>query len=190
MNEVIEKSLVEEIIKLARRIRRFTAHSDRHLSRLDTLKLMLLENPGINLRDLARRMDIRPPSLSEWLDKLLEEGLVTKERDEKDKRAIQLFLTPAGQDQAKQLRKRGESPDFLSEFLTSEEKEEFFKLCQKLNDGMDEKRKQRHKDRKSGKTKSRKHHSKHRKPRERTLPKKDQGSTNESVEAEKEGESL
>lgn len=143
-----EKTISEEIGRLARRIRRLTAQNDQHLSRMDTLKILLLDNEGVSLRGLARIMDVRPPSLSEWIDKLMEEGLVLKERDENDKRLIKLMLSPKGKEEALILKDKYNQPGPLAGALSEAEEEQFFALCLKLNEVLDCLRKEHHENQK------------------------------------------
>lgn len=50
---------------------------------------------GIRQVDLADYMDIQPISLARLLDQLAENGWIERRPDPKDRRAFQLFLTPA-----------------------------------------------------------------------------------------------
>lgn len=50
---------------------------------------------GIRQVDLADFMDIQPISLARLLDQLAESGLIERRPDPKDRRAFQLYLTPA-----------------------------------------------------------------------------------------------
>ena len=50
---------------------------------------------GIRQVDLADFMEIQPISLARLLDQLAESGLIERRPDPKDRRAFQLYLTPA-----------------------------------------------------------------------------------------------
>jgi DNA-binding MarR family transcriptional regulator len=50
---------------------------------------------GIRQVDLADFMEIQPISLARLLDQLAEAGLIERRPDPKDRRAFQLYLTPA-----------------------------------------------------------------------------------------------
>ena len=53
--------------------------------------------PGINQVTLADRLEIQPISLVRTIDRLQEEGLVAREPDPNDRRAVQLVLTDKAQ---------------------------------------------------------------------------------------------
>lgn len=55
------------------------------------------EQPGIGVNGLARAMDVRQPTASNLLRSLVEQGLVEVRRDERDGRAVKLFLKPAAE---------------------------------------------------------------------------------------------
>ncbi len=98
MGKTNNGGIAEAIQTLARRMRRFSAHHGDHVNRLERLLLLLLllDNDAISMRDLASLLDIRLPSLSQWLDRLVEEGEVTRKRDEDDKRVVRISLTEKG----------------------------------------------------------------------------------------------
>lgn len=58
---------------------------------------VLAERPGIGVGELARAMDVHQSTASNLLKPLLEAGLALAERTGKDRRAVQLTITPAGQ---------------------------------------------------------------------------------------------
>jgi DNA-binding MarR family transcriptional regulator len=51
----------------------------------------------INSRDLSKRMDVAPSTISIYVRRLVQKGLVREERDQKDRRTWWLHLTEAGQ---------------------------------------------------------------------------------------------
>jgi len=51
---------------------------------------------GASQRELAELMRIEPPTLVRHLDKLAEEGLVERRRDEHDRRVTRIVVTAAG----------------------------------------------------------------------------------------------
>lgn len=53
--------------------------------------------PGLSQRELADRMHIQGPTVLRHLDRLEAEGLVTRTRDERDRRIQRIHLTPEGQ---------------------------------------------------------------------------------------------
>ncbi|RMF88660.1 MAG: MarR family transcriptional regulator [Planctomycetota bacterium] len=59
---------------------------------------------GVQQHELARRMMITPPTMSGILDRLAKAGLIRREPDPADERAVRVFLLPAG----KRMRKKVE----------------------------------------------------------------------------------
>ena len=57
----------------------------------------LVRSEGINQAQLADRMEVVPITLVRLIDKLEASGLVERRADPRDRRAYQLFLTPAAQ---------------------------------------------------------------------------------------------
>jgi DNA-binding MarR family transcriptional regulator len=54
------------------------------------------ERDGSSQRELAEGMLVEPPTLVRHLDKLAEEGLVERRRDEHDRRIVRVSLTATG----------------------------------------------------------------------------------------------
>lgn len=132
MDATEKKSLSEEVMRLARRIRRHS-HGKGHFGRLDRLRVLLLANEGISLRDLAGLMDMRPPSVSEWLDQLLLNREIEKAQGAEDRRMVQIFLTEKGKELALAAKERAKGfVDILAGCLSSEEEEVFSDTCKRL----------------------------------------------------------
>lgn len=128
------ENLAEVIMRLARRIRH-SSSDDYHINRLDRLRLLLLAHDAIGLRELAQLMDMRPPSVSEWLDKLLESGEINKVRDEEDKRAVRISLTDKGYQLAKAAKEKAKEPlDIFAGCLPAEQEKMFIATCRQLHE--------------------------------------------------------
>ncbi len=68
------------------------------LTALQYTALTVLErHPGITSAELARNSFVRAQSMAEMVSYLLERGLVTRERDERNRKQYLLSLTPDGQ---------------------------------------------------------------------------------------------
>lgn len=52
--------------------------------------------PGIGVNDLARELDVRQPTASNLVKALAEQDLIEVRRDERDGRAVMLYVRPAG----------------------------------------------------------------------------------------------
>src|SRR5882757_2595168 len=61
------------------------------------------ENEGSSQRELAELMHIEPPTLVRHLDKLADEGLVERRRDDNDRRVLRIYLTTPGRRRLKEL---------------------------------------------------------------------------------------
>lgn len=137
-------SLGEEVMRLARRIHRYTHHNKGHVTREDRLLQLLLVNDGISLRDLARLMDMRPPSVSEWLDKLLASEEITKEQDTEDRRMVRISLTAKGRERALAAEAKAKhSVGIFAGCLEPSEEKAFIDSCRRLHQHLDDLR--RHK---------------------------------------------
>lgn len=132
-------NLADEIMRLARRIRRYNHHRQGHVTRLDRLLQLLLVNEGISLRDLACLMDMRPPSVSEWLDKLLVSGDVNKKQDSQDRRMVRISLTAKGRKRALAAEKKvKQSADIFAGCLEPATEKAFVESCRRLHQHLQE----------------------------------------------------
>lgn len=61
-----------------------------------TMLALILDNPGVTARQLARALAVTPPNVTVWLDRLEMRGLVGRTRSETDGRVQHLRLTEAG----------------------------------------------------------------------------------------------
>ncbi len=61
-----------------------------------TLLALILDNPDVTARQLARALAVTPPNIAIWLDRLDSRGLVSRTRSETDARVQHLRLTDAG----------------------------------------------------------------------------------------------
>ena len=58
---------------------------------------VIRDRAGIGVNELARALDVRQPTASNLVKSLVEQELVEVRRDERDRRAVMLFVRPAGQ---------------------------------------------------------------------------------------------
>jgi DNA-binding MarR family transcriptional regulator len=56
----------------------------------------LAEEPGLRVRDLADRHRLAPNTISNLIQQMVTDGLVSRSPDEADRRAVTVELTPAG----------------------------------------------------------------------------------------------
>ena len=61
-----------------------------------TVLKLIADNPDVSARQLSRALAVTPPNITMWVDRLVERGLVTRERSATDGRAQHLRTTEAG----------------------------------------------------------------------------------------------
>lgn len=61
-----------------------------------TLLALVQHNPGVTAAQLALALAVTPPNLASYMDSLAKRGLVLREADARDRRALQLRLTADG----------------------------------------------------------------------------------------------
>ena len=89
---------------------------------------------GVNQRELAFILDIRPQSLGELLQKLEQGGYISRKPSEDDKRAMMVELTEKG----KNLKFQRPNYDELFNCLNEEEQENLKNYLQKISDRLEE----------------------------------------------------
>ena len=96
---------------------------------------MLESHDGIQVKDVAEALDIRPSSASELVSKLESRGLVRVEGNTKDRRVRQIFITEAGKDFIAKLRTmRAEQTGAIFDGLDAAEQTQLLALLRKMND--------------------------------------------------------
>ncbi|SNV65675.1 MarR family winged helix-turn-helix transcriptional regulator [Veillonella rodentium] len=107
--------------------------SGKENSRQRILIELYMRGQGASQKDLVNALDMRPATVSEQLDILIEQGYVTKHIDFMDKRVSIIGLTSEGEKLGKELSLSYE--DYLKHIfsgLSDVEKDELFSLLQKL----------------------------------------------------------
>lgn len=91
----------------------------------------------LSQRQLADVVSMKPGSLTEALEKMESQGLVTRKRDVHDKRIIRVAITPSGQREWAHIQQDRKSfgRQLLSS-LTSEEREQAVKIATKLHQSL------------------------------------------------------
>ena len=96
---------------------------------------LLIENGEMSQRSIQDILDIKSGSLSELVRKMEAENLISREKDEADRRNITIKITPKGIERAEensQILKKQEQVMFNS--LNDEEQEQLYTLLKKLID--------------------------------------------------------
>jgi DNA-binding MarR family transcriptional regulator len=83
-------------IHLLRRVRRVDEATGLSAARLSALSVVVFGGP-MTLGRLARTEQVSPPTMSKLVDALEREGLVTREADDRDGRAVVVAATEEGQ---------------------------------------------------------------------------------------------
>ena len=95
--------------------------------------------PEISQKELQDQLGIEPGSMSELVIKLEHKGLITRRKDETDKRMTKLLITDLGLELSKEIEVRASEEDQLvAELLTAEEQEQLKGLLLKLLKGWEE----------------------------------------------------
>jgi MarR family transcriptional regulator, organic hydroperoxide resistance regulator len=121
--------LIKEIIGLHRRVNRILRDYDvdvwMDLSlTVPQLKcLFFISNQGkTNFRKLAERLKVSPSNITGIIDRLVEQGLVTRAENPEDRRILLLQTTPKGETMIAELREKRSS--YLAQILTDLKMEE------------------------------------------------------------------
>jgi len=94
-----------------------------------TLLDKISEHPGCGVQDIADHLDVSSPTVSVGVSKLEESGLVEREPNPKDARAVQFFLTAHGKNLHNRFQKsRLQKLRRLFAGLNSQEQEALLKL--------------------------------------------------------------
>jgi MarR family transcriptional regulator, transcriptional regulator for hemolysin len=95
----LKKQIVSQLVETSRLLRNYIDHraKTRGTTRAQWIVLFRLrEQEGLSQVDLADVLELQPISLVRLLDRLVEQGLVERRSDPRDRRANRLFLTAAG----------------------------------------------------------------------------------------------
>lgn len=94
---------------------------------------VIADHDGLNQKELAELLEIRSASISELLNKLERANLITRERNEADKRIQHVFLSAEGREKAERSQQQDAYAQMLFGDLTSEERNSFYATLKKLN---------------------------------------------------------
>ena len=99
---------------------------------------MVSMKEGINQKDLAFLLGIRPQTLGEMLQKLEAHGMVERKKSEADGRVIEVTLTDKGRERAGEIaERRAVAAADMFAVLTEEEKEQLGAILDKLAGELD-----------------------------------------------------
>ncbi|WP_316175236.1 MULTISPECIES: MarR family winged helix-turn-helix transcriptional regulator [unclassified Bradyrhizobium] len=95
----LRRQLVAQLVESSRILRNYIDHraKARGTTRAQWIVLFRLRaQEGLSQVDLAEVLELQPISLVRLLDRLVEQGLLERRHDPKDRRANRLYLTVAG----------------------------------------------------------------------------------------------
>lgn len=126
-------NVTESLLRLVRVMRRRPAEPGHQSRGSRKLMRIIAAHSGSSSRELADMMDIRPSSLTEMLNKLEENGVVVRTRDEKDMRVVRVSISELGAEELKRHKEaKRQYIDILAEGLDEEEQKVFCELCDRL----------------------------------------------------------
>lgn len=136
MSSVRSKEVLDSFQKLNRVIKRRSAlvSPDNYGRSQGRVLRIIAAHNGINARDLANILEIKPPSLTVKLNKLEAEGYIMRRRDESDGRFVYIHIQPKGYEaiSRRDEEKKNIRRDF-TDCLTDEEKQQFCNYCERLS---------------------------------------------------------
>jgi MarR family transcriptional regulator for hemolysin len=95
----LKRQLIAQLVESSRLLRNYINHraKSRGTTRAQWIVLFRLrQQEGLSQVDLADVLELQPISLVRLLDRLVEQGLLERRPDPRDRRANQLFLTASG----------------------------------------------------------------------------------------------
>lgn len=102
-------------------------------ARLLALKMLLQAPAGLKVTDIARQQNISDSAASKLCDRLVKDGLVSRERSVQDKRIQVVVITPAGRDAVTAAQETGESAaERFFAALTAEQQQQLGELLKQL----------------------------------------------------------
>lgn len=102
-----------------------------------SILVLLDSNPEVNQKQLGETLDVSAPNLAVTLDRMVAQGWVQRKRSERDRRAQNVRLTPAGQALAAKARRIGERmEDDALEVLSAAERAMLLELLHRVALGL------------------------------------------------------
>jgi DNA-binding MarR family transcriptional regulator len=97
------------------------------------LLLSLSEHPGCRVQDTAKRLELTAPTISIGVRRLESMGLVLRDADPDDQRAVCLYLSPQGRRIASKARAlRAAKVEKMLALLTEDEQQSFLSMLEKV----------------------------------------------------------
>jgi DNA-binding MarR family transcriptional regulator len=101
-------------------------------------------SPGCGVLDIAKGLNLSPPTVSVAINRLVKEGWLERRNDPNDLRARPIFLTPRGETMMTTVRqRRSEMLRFFLSGLTADEQEQLLNLLERAVTEMERKLKEK-----------------------------------------------
>lgn len=134
-----EENMLAALDRVMRTLRRRPAGKQRLGRGNYRLLKVIAENPNSATRVLADQLGMRTSSLNERLAHLETEGVITRQRDEKDQRIFVVNIAAQGEEMLKALRiERSQMNQVIETILTEEEMITMTRIANKLSNGLKE----------------------------------------------------
>ena len=78
---------------------------------------MLNDHGPMNVSEISRRLGIAKPNITPLIDRLIRDGFVERQRDQQDRRMVNIRLCPAGEERLAQI--RAKMRDLVGEWAVS-----------------------------------------------------------------------
>lgn len=131
-----EYDVMRSAFGIARALKRRPPHAPHTLPPgMERTLMTVAKSDGLSSGELCELLDVRPSSLSEITDKMVQRGLLEKKDSDRDKRITVICLTELGKAQAEQIEaSRSEAIAALSSCFTEDEARQFCELADKLSE--------------------------------------------------------
>ena len=98
----------------------------------------LLQEDSMSQKELAKRLNVTPPSITSMIKKMEQEGYITRKADEQDQRVMRLTLAQKGKDCIDYVIKTAEKlEEIVFEGMTAEEKMLFRRLLLQILENLE-----------------------------------------------------
>jgi DNA-binding MarR family transcriptional regulator len=134
--EDLLQMLIQQIMSIMRHVRHGIPLDQPALSppQVHILFIISRRQEGISVKDLAERAGVTPGAITQFVDALVEKGLVMREGDPNDRRIVILKQTQFARDQFEKFRKAHlESFRRLFEVLSDDELKQLITLITRIN---------------------------------------------------------
>lgn len=127
------EALLRAQVTLMREFAKEDVWQDLSLTEYDVLYTLSKSEDGLSLGELNRNVSLTQPALSRLVDRLVERGLVDRNRGPSDARSVCLTLTPEGKSRQRQVgAAHGTSVAYRMQALTEDEQRTLQELCSRL----------------------------------------------------------